>query len=100
MAGELVVSAAAGIALVGDSTAARVHLDRWPSHVADGYIAAYRMDIQMAVANVSQSDRPGKSFHVQVGIADVRHFDRGRSSFENYIAAQSLCPEGSVGRTQ
>src|ERR1700730_6736342 len=58
------------------------------------------MDVQMTVADVSQVNRSGESFHVQAGISDVSHFHRARYGFQNYIATQSLRPQSAVGRSQ
>src|SRR5271157_5163743 len=90
MAHEPIFPRRAGISLVRDSAAPRVHLKRQSADVADVNVAAYRADVHMTIANVGQANLAAESLHMEMGIADIGHFNGSSHSFEDYIATQSL----------
>lgn len=70
MTREPVISCGAWISVIGDSTAARTHLDECPGHIVDVDVATQGMDIQMAIVNVGERDRSAEGLDMEKRTGD------------------------------
>jgi len=71
MAGEAVVAVVTEIPNVADSAAGGDDLYQGTVDAAKGYVAAERVDLDVPILHVGQSDRTIESLDVHVGVGDV-----------------------------
>ncbi len=88
VAGKAVVAVITEIADVADSTAGGDDLDQRTIDAAKSYVAAERVDFDVPVLHIGQSDRAIESLDVHVGIADVADVNGRRCAFQRHVAVQ------------
>ena len=90
VAGEAVVAMITEVADVADSAAGGNDLDERAVNAPKGYVAAERVDFDVAILHVGQSDRTIESLDVHVSVGNVAYVNGCGRAFQGNVAVKLL----------